>query len=188
MWFNDEPIEILHAPAAHTDGDVLVFFRRSDVVVAGDVIHTERYPAFDVPRGGSMRGILDAPEPHHRDHGAALQPAGRHARGAGPRPHPQRGRRRRVPGHDDDHLRPREGWRGRRAHFRSGAWRRTPTLEYDGLYSTPQWTGPDAGRRLSSRSCGASPPLRARPNDAATDGAAIIFLGGSDGADAPCRR
>ena len=44
MWFNDEPIEILHAPAAHTDGDVLVFFRRSDVVVAGDVIHTERYP------------------------------------------------------------------------------------------------------------------------------------------------
>src|SRR5262245_56064808 len=31
MWFNDEPIEILHVPAAHTDGDVMVFFRRSDV-------------------------------------------------------------------------------------------------------------------------------------------------------------
>ena len=59
MWFNDEPIEMRHVPAAHTDGDTLVFFRRSDVVVAGDVIHTLQYPMFDQKRGGSIQGILD---------------------------------------------------------------------------------------------------------------------------------
>ena len=31
-------IEVLHQPAAHTDNDVFAFFRRSDVLVAGDVL------------------------------------------------------------------------------------------------------------------------------------------------------
>ncbi len=141
MWFNDEPIEILHAPAAHTDGDVLVFFRRSDVVVAGDVIHTERYPPFDVVARRQHARHPGRAEPHHRHHRAPLQPARRHARGAGPRPHPQRGRRRRVPRHDDHHLRPREGRRRRRPDVRADHASRKPTLEYDGLYSTPAWTG-----------------------------------------------
>jgi glyoxylase-like metal-dependent hydrolase (beta-lactamase superfamily II) len=59
MWFNDEPIEMRHIPSAHTDGDILVFFRRSDVVVAGDIVHTTQYPMFDPKRGGSIQGILD---------------------------------------------------------------------------------------------------------------------------------
>jgi glyoxylase-like metal-dependent hydrolase (beta-lactamase superfamily II) len=57
--FNDEPIEMLHQPAAHTDADLLVFFRKSDVVAAGDLIHTLQYPVFDPKRGGSIQGILD---------------------------------------------------------------------------------------------------------------------------------
>ncbi len=60
MAFGREPIEILAAPAAHTDGDALVFFRRSDVVTAGDVLNTTSYPVFDTDRGGSIRGIIDA--------------------------------------------------------------------------------------------------------------------------------
>ena len=44
---------------AFTDGDILVFFRRSDVVIAGDIIRTEQYPVFDPRRGGSIQGILD---------------------------------------------------------------------------------------------------------------------------------
>ena len=35
IYFNGEPIEIIHVPAAHTDGDSIVFFRGSDVVSAG---------------------------------------------------------------------------------------------------------------------------------------------------------
>ena len=40
MYLNGEGIEVFHQPAAHTDGDAIVFFRRSDVVVAGDVFDT----------------------------------------------------------------------------------------------------------------------------------------------------
>ena len=46
-------------PAAHTDGDILVFFRKSDVVAAGDVFVTTSYPVFDPARGGSVQGIID---------------------------------------------------------------------------------------------------------------------------------
>jgi cyclase len=57
--FNDEPIEMLHQPAAHTDADLMVFFRTSDVLAVGDVINTLQYPVFDTNRGGSIRGLLD---------------------------------------------------------------------------------------------------------------------------------
>jgi glyoxylase-like metal-dependent hydrolase (beta-lactamase superfamily II) len=60
MYLNGEGIEILHQPAAHTDGDVIVFFRRSDVVVAGDVLDTTRFPVIDTTRGGSVNGVIAA--------------------------------------------------------------------------------------------------------------------------------
>jgi glyoxylase-like metal-dependent hydrolase (beta-lactamase superfamily II) len=60
MYLNGEGIEVLHQPAAHTDGDVLVFFRRSDVVVAGDVLDTTRFPVIDVARGGTVNGEIAA--------------------------------------------------------------------------------------------------------------------------------
>ena len=60
MYFNDEGIEILHQPAAHTDGDAIVFFRKSDVVVAGNIIDTTRFPVIDLARGGSVKGEIDA--------------------------------------------------------------------------------------------------------------------------------
>ena len=60
MYLNGEGIEIFHLPAAHTDGDAIVFFRRSDVVVAGDIFDTERFPVIDVARGGSVEGEIAA--------------------------------------------------------------------------------------------------------------------------------
>jgi glyoxylase-like metal-dependent hydrolase (beta-lactamase superfamily II) len=60
MYLNGEGIEVLHQPAAHTDGDVIVFFRRSDVVVAGDVLDTNRFPVIDVARGGTINGEIAA--------------------------------------------------------------------------------------------------------------------------------
>ena len=60
MFFNGEAIEIQHIPAAHTDGDSLVFFRRSDVISAGDLYVTTSYPIVDLARGGNIQGILDA--------------------------------------------------------------------------------------------------------------------------------
>jgi cyclase len=60
MYLNGEGIQIIHQPAAHTDGDVIVFFRRGDVIATGDVIDTTRFPFIDVARGGTLQGELDA--------------------------------------------------------------------------------------------------------------------------------
>jgi cyclase len=60
MYLNGEGIEVLHQPAAHTDGDAIVFFRRSDVIVAGDVLDTNRFPVVDVARGGTINGEIAA--------------------------------------------------------------------------------------------------------------------------------
>jgi glyoxylase-like metal-dependent hydrolase (beta-lactamase superfamily II) len=60
IYFNGEPIEIIHVPSAHTDGDSLVFFRGSDVISAGDVISTTSFPSFNVEQGGSANGLLAA--------------------------------------------------------------------------------------------------------------------------------
>jgi glyoxylase-like metal-dependent hydrolase (beta-lactamase superfamily II) len=58
MFVNGEAVQLLHVPAAHTDGDTIVFFRRSDVISAGDVFTPDRYPMIDLARGGSIDGLL----------------------------------------------------------------------------------------------------------------------------------
>ncbi|MGB7217957.1 MAG: hypothetical protein WBD07_04025 [Vicinamibacterales bacterium] len=60
FWYGGEAIEFLHQPAAHTDGDIMVWFRKSDVVVAGNLLSYDRYPFIDAAKGGSIQGILDA--------------------------------------------------------------------------------------------------------------------------------
>jgi len=62
LFYNGEGIEIIHMPAAHTDGDSIVFFRRSDVISAGDVFVTTSYPFIDTASGGSYQGIVAALE------------------------------------------------------------------------------------------------------------------------------
>jgi cyclase len=59
FFFNDEGIQIVHQPAAHTDGDSVVFFRRSDVIAAGDLYGTVSYPFIDGERGGTIQGAID---------------------------------------------------------------------------------------------------------------------------------
>ncbi|MBV8846559.1 MAG: MBL fold metallo-hydrolase [Bryobacterales bacterium] len=59
LFFNGEAMEMFHAPAAHTDGDSIVFFRRSDVIATGDIFDTNRYPVIDLAKGGSLQGIID---------------------------------------------------------------------------------------------------------------------------------
>ena len=60
IYFNGEPIEILFQPKAYTDGDIIVFFRSSDVIAAGKLFSTTTYPIIDEKRGGGMQGHLDA--------------------------------------------------------------------------------------------------------------------------------
>jgi len=60
IYFNGEAIEIIHVPAAHTDGDSLGFFRGSDVVSAGGVISTTSFPQFVAGEGGTVNGLIAA--------------------------------------------------------------------------------------------------------------------------------
>ena len=46
MYFNGEGIQLIYEKDAHTDGDVLVWFRGSDVIAAGDVFDKIKYEEF----------------------------------------------------------------------------------------------------------------------------------------------
>src|SRR5262245_56318917 len=59
FYYNGEGIQIVHVPSAHTDGDSIVYFRRSDVIATGDVYSTLSYPIVDAQRGGTINGVLD---------------------------------------------------------------------------------------------------------------------------------
>jgi cyclase len=76
IYFNGEAVMVYHEPMAHTDGDSIVFFRKSDVIVAGDTFVTTSYPFIDRANGGSVQGelnalnrILDLAVPAHEQEG-----------------------------------------------------------------------------------------------------------------------
>jgi cyclase len=60
VFFNGEAIQMFHPKSAHTDGDSIIFFRRSDVVATGDIYMTTNYPIIDLQNGGSINGVIDA--------------------------------------------------------------------------------------------------------------------------------
>lgn len=57
---NGETVELIHPPRAHTDGDTLVVFRHSDVIMAGDIYRSIQFPNIATNLGGSLNGTLDA--------------------------------------------------------------------------------------------------------------------------------
>ena len=60
IYFNGEAVQLLHQPAAHTDGDVMVFFRRTDVISTGDIFGTTSYPVIRPEDGGGINGVVAA--------------------------------------------------------------------------------------------------------------------------------
>jgi len=62
LHLNGEDIRVVHFPAAHTDGDAVVFFPRANVVHMGDIFVTYGFPFIDISSGGSIDGMIDAVE------------------------------------------------------------------------------------------------------------------------------
>jgi glyoxylase-like metal-dependent hydrolase (beta-lactamase superfamily II) len=60
FFANGESIVIYHMPNAHTDGDSIVYFRRSDVISTGGIYIPGLYPDIDIEKGGSVDGMVDA--------------------------------------------------------------------------------------------------------------------------------
>jgi glyoxylase-like metal-dependent hydrolase (beta-lactamase superfamily II) len=59
-FHNGEAVEVFYQPNAISDGDSIVHFRRSDVIVAGDIFTTTSYPRIDLKVGGSIQGEIQA--------------------------------------------------------------------------------------------------------------------------------
>jgi hypothetical protein len=84
LFFNGESLKVFHQPAASSDGDSLVYFRRSDVISAGNLFSTVSYPVIDIAKGGSFQGVidglnhmLDLAVPEHEQEGGTMIIPGR---------------------------------------------------------------------------------------------------------------
>lgn len=60
LYFNGEEIRVTHFPAAHTDGDSVVYFTKSNVVHMGDIFVRYGLPFSDIRAGGSIQGMIAA--------------------------------------------------------------------------------------------------------------------------------
>ena len=60
FYVNNEAVQVLRQLGAVSDGDVMVHFRRADVIVTGDIIDLRRFPVIDPAKGGSIQGELEA--------------------------------------------------------------------------------------------------------------------------------
>ena len=59
-YLNDDGIQIFHQPAAYSDADSIITFRRADVIMAGEIFDITRFPIIDLEQGGSIQGVIDA--------------------------------------------------------------------------------------------------------------------------------
>jgi len=60
LYLNDEDMEVVTLPPAHTDGDSFIFFHGSDVIAAGDIFRTVAFPVIDQANGGTLDGTIEA--------------------------------------------------------------------------------------------------------------------------------
>ena len=60
LYVNDDAVQLIRQIGAVSDSDVLVHFRRADVIVTGDILDLRHFPVIDVARGGSIQGELAA--------------------------------------------------------------------------------------------------------------------------------
>ena len=60
MYVNDEAVQVIRQVGAHSDSDVMVLFRKADVIATGDVVDLRHFPVIDEGKGGSIHGELEA--------------------------------------------------------------------------------------------------------------------------------
>jgi len=58
MHMSNEEIQMIHGPAAHTDGDAIVYFKHANVLHTGDTFVRYGFPFIDTYSGGSIAGMI----------------------------------------------------------------------------------------------------------------------------------
>jgi cyclase len=61
LHFNDDDLEFTHLPNAHTETDIVVFFRKANVMHMGDCF-VAGFPFIDASSGGTLDGYIAAHE------------------------------------------------------------------------------------------------------------------------------
>ncbi|MGH7567400.1 MAG: MBL fold metallo-hydrolase [Gemmatimonadales bacterium] len=60
FYLNGDSIHAFHVAPAHTDGDAIVWWKKANVIHAGDTYFNGFYPFIDVSTGGSIEGMIAA--------------------------------------------------------------------------------------------------------------------------------
>jgi glyoxylase-like metal-dependent hydrolase (beta-lactamase superfamily II) len=60
IYLNNDGIQMIYQPVAHSDADSIVFFRRADVIVTGDIVDLRHFPIIDLEKGGTINGEIAA--------------------------------------------------------------------------------------------------------------------------------
>jgi glyoxylase-like metal-dependent hydrolase (beta-lactamase superfamily II) len=60
LYLNGDAIQMFYQPAAHSDADSILVFRRSDVIAAGPIVDMRHFPVIDLKNGGSINGEIAA--------------------------------------------------------------------------------------------------------------------------------
>lgn len=58
LWVNNDHLELVHTPEAHTDSDVFIHFSRGNVIHTGDLWFNGMYPLIDIGSGGTINGMI----------------------------------------------------------------------------------------------------------------------------------
>ena len=53
---------VVHVPAAHTDGDAMIYFPQANVIHSGDLVFHNLFPFIDLDNGGTVDGYIAAQE------------------------------------------------------------------------------------------------------------------------------
>lgn len=53
LEFNGQLIQLIHLPSGHTNGDIILYFPESNVLVVGDLLFANNFPYVDVGNGGN---------------------------------------------------------------------------------------------------------------------------------------
>ena len=59
FYVNDDAVQVIRQTGAHSDSDVMVLFRKADVIATGDVIDLRQFPVIDHVKGGSIQGEIE---------------------------------------------------------------------------------------------------------------------------------
>jgi glyoxylase-like metal-dependent hydrolase (beta-lactamase superfamily II) len=60
MYVNGDAVQVIRQTGARSDSDIMVLFRKADVIVTGDIVDLRHFPVIDRAGGGSIQGELDA--------------------------------------------------------------------------------------------------------------------------------